>query len=278
MDNEASVYWIRLPEHNDIYTQGYVGVSKNWNGRLTYHLNESVKGTHPNNHLMYAINKTGWDNLIKEEVLAGEEDFCYEFEATLRPDKKIGWNIAPGGHRGPGWVAGRKKSKKSTAKQIATKAKNRAKFFEENKERLEEEERIRVEKHLADKEARRAEREKQRKLAREAKRLAERLAAEAAREAGLLSSLLLGAPICIECNTAPARKNGISKKDGRQLYQKMCNTCAKNTYVKSQKSDTCEECGFVCSHMCQMCLVDGNKTLCANCNALRLRENKVIYR
>jgi hypothetical protein len=38
----------------------------------------------------------------------------------MRTKKAIGWNIAPGGHRGPGWTKGNKKSKESISDQIIT--------------------------------------------------------------------------------------------------------------------------------------------------------------
>jgi hypothetical protein len=45
---EASVYWIRLPEHTDPLTEGYVGVSKNWKKRVRDHLDEVTNESHSN--------------------------------------------------------------------------------------------------------------------------------------------------------------------------------------------------------------------------------------
>jgi group I intron endonuclease len=99
---EAVIYWIRLPEHNDITCQGYVGVSKNFNRRITEHIKDIKSGKHKNPHLIYAVKKYGWENLIKEQFLSGDEKFCYEQENILRKNEKTGWNISRGGHRGPG--------------------------------------------------------------------------------------------------------------------------------------------------------------------------------
>lgn len=100
--NEAAVYWIRLPEHTDPLTEGYVGVSKNWVKRVRDHMEGIKKRSHTNTHFMNASLKYGVENLVADVILMGEEKFCYEVESSLRPKRKIGWNLAPGGHRGPG--------------------------------------------------------------------------------------------------------------------------------------------------------------------------------
>jgi hypothetical protein len=117
---EAALYWIRLPEHNDVLNQGYVGVSKNFDGRLKEHYRDIITKKHTNRHLMYAVEKYGWENLVKEPLLFGLESFCYQLERELRPHKGVGWNISPGGHRGPGRNIGppRKKDLKDSVCQI----------------------------------------------------------------------------------------------------------------------------------------------------------------
>jgi hypothetical protein len=101
MLKEAIIYWIRLPEHTDIATQGYVGVSKNPKSRWSQHLNAIQKKLHHNQHLTSAVSKYGWDNLVKETILQGDEEYCYTIENQYRPAKNIGWNIAAGGGRPP---------------------------------------------------------------------------------------------------------------------------------------------------------------------------------
>jgi len=90
------VYWIHTPEHTNIFEQGYVGVTGRFERRIWEH---SKLNTNP--HLGYAIQKHGWDNLIKEQVIIADEEYCLEMEAKLRPTESIGWNIVIGGGMPP---------------------------------------------------------------------------------------------------------------------------------------------------------------------------------
>ena len=92
----TSIYWIHHKDHTDMFSQGYVGVSKNIEARWFRHSRYS-----DNQHLKSAIKKYGWDNLVKEVVLIGEETYCYELETKIRPTRQIGWNIAEGGAKPP---------------------------------------------------------------------------------------------------------------------------------------------------------------------------------
>ena len=88
----VSVYWIRHKDHTDMFSQGYIGVSKNLKVRFSQHSrrNENIV-------LKRAIDKHGWDNLIKGVVLVSKSDYCLDIESKLRPVNNIGWNIAKGG-------------------------------------------------------------------------------------------------------------------------------------------------------------------------------------
>jgi len=55
-----SVYWIRCADHTDMMTQGYVGVSMDAERRWGEH-----QKSRQNQHFKFAIQKYGWDNLIK---------------------------------------------------------------------------------------------------------------------------------------------------------------------------------------------------------------------
>lgn len=92
----SSLYWIRCADHTDLMSQGYVGVSGEFKRRMYMHSKHNE-----NPHLRNAINKYGWDNLVKEEILIGTDEYCYEIEAKLRPQPNIGWNIAIGGGKPP---------------------------------------------------------------------------------------------------------------------------------------------------------------------------------
>ena len=90
------VYWIHSPEHTDIFTQGYVGISSNVKKRWYDHKNK------PSNvHLKNAINKYGWDNLIKQIILIANDSYCLLMETKLRSVEKIGWNVVAGGGKPP---------------------------------------------------------------------------------------------------------------------------------------------------------------------------------
>lgn len=92
-----SVYWIHSKDHTDIFRDGYIGVSNNTEKRFTKHKTHAKTGKHINPLFSNAVNKHGWDNLIKEVVLIAEKQYCLEIEAKLRPNKEIGWNLATGG-------------------------------------------------------------------------------------------------------------------------------------------------------------------------------------
>jgi group I intron endonuclease len=91
-----NLYWIRHQEHTDIFSQGYVGVSNNVKKRWYDH-----KTYTENTHLKHSIQKYGWDNLVKEVVLIGDDDYCLDIENKLRPNNRIGWNIIAGGGKPP---------------------------------------------------------------------------------------------------------------------------------------------------------------------------------
>jgi group I intron endonuclease len=89
---EYSIYWIHLPEHTDIKTQGYVGISNNPERRF----NEHCKGK--NSILSNAIKKYGSDRLVFEVVNSKLTlDEAKQLEYDFRPKMRMGWNIMTGG-------------------------------------------------------------------------------------------------------------------------------------------------------------------------------------
>ena len=102
----SSVYWIHRPEHTDMFSQGYIGVSNNT--KLRWREHETRTG---NLHLQRAIAKYSWDNLVKEVIVIADELYCLAVEFKLRSADKIGWNIVAGGGMPPHinvWNKGRK--------------------------------------------------------------------------------------------------------------------------------------------------------------------------
>ena len=92
----SSVYWIHRPEHTDMFSQGYIGVSNNT--KLRWREHETRTG---NAHLKRAIAKYSWDNLVKEVIVIADELYCLAVEFKLRSADKIGWNIVAGGGMPP---------------------------------------------------------------------------------------------------------------------------------------------------------------------------------
>ena len=80
----AVLYWVRLHDHTDIFTQGYVGVTPNFAKRMREH---KIKF------------KELWDKIVMETIIVAESAYCYSIEKKLRPLKNIGWNKAIGGFR-----------------------------------------------------------------------------------------------------------------------------------------------------------------------------------
>lgn len=90
------VYWIRLPEHADVSTEGYVGITKNLKERIRAHKKNRRKTI-----LTSAAKKYSWENFVVDVVyenLSLQE--ALSIEATLRPEQLIGWNCQRGGELG----------------------------------------------------------------------------------------------------------------------------------------------------------------------------------
>lgn len=96
----ASLYWIRRKEHKDIWSEGYIGITKQTVAiRFKSHINSFKAGRKGCDKLQAAFGKYGYENLIVETILDGVSlDFVAEMEKTLRPYPEIGWNIAVGGY------------------------------------------------------------------------------------------------------------------------------------------------------------------------------------
>ena len=93
---KSSVYWIHRPEHTDMFTQGYIGVSQDVSARFEQHRKKTQ-----NPHLTRSIQKYGWDNLIKQILLVGKKQYCLDIEKKLRSFKNTGWNLVIGGGQPP---------------------------------------------------------------------------------------------------------------------------------------------------------------------------------
>ena len=108
----TSVYWIRHKDHTDMFSQGYIGVSKSIDRRWSDH----EKGKTNSLHLKKAIKKYGWENLIKQVILVAEEKYCLNIEKQIRSKDKLGWNIVVGGGMPPN-QKGKKRSQETRLKK-----------------------------------------------------------------------------------------------------------------------------------------------------------------
>ena len=266
---QAAIYWIHLPQHVDFTTQGYIGVSKNYSKRLTDHLGQLLSEEHKNSHLTHAFNKYGWDNLIKEVILFGEESYCYQIEGEIRSTKNIGWNIAIGGRRGPGWPKGRKKDPETVKKGLDTRKNTYAKKLYQRS--------IIIAK----------EKEEKRKLKEDKKNAQLQLSLQQKEEKRKLKEDLRsqGRQLCPNCNNSPVAVNYI--RSGVRHYRNSCPGCIRKgkklkpepaAWQKSgyKKTERCEKCNFKFALPSQSVVfhVDGNlknnnwlnlKTVCLNC-------------
>lgn len=94
----AEVYWIRLPEHTDVLTQGYVGVTKNTaKSRFCGHLAYAKTSKGKSAIISNVVNKHGRKGLIVETLVICALDYAYDVERKLRPAPRIGWNLSEGG-------------------------------------------------------------------------------------------------------------------------------------------------------------------------------------
>lgn len=94
----AFVYWFHFKEHDDIKTQGYVGItSGKHRRRWREHKSSLLRGTHSNTYLQNIVNKYGFDALEFTVVCECTEEYAKELEEKLRPEPRIGWNLMKGG-------------------------------------------------------------------------------------------------------------------------------------------------------------------------------------
>lgn len=88
------VYWIHYKEHDDPYTQGYVGITNNLERRLSEHSAKHSKCHHVKNR----INN---DAIVSVLHHVESIDEAQKLEEKYRPVENIGWNICKGGGMPP---------------------------------------------------------------------------------------------------------------------------------------------------------------------------------
>lgn len=100
---QCYVYWIHLPEHTDMFSQGYIGITtQGVEERFKEHVALSkLSGV----ILSRAIKKHG-SSVIVKTVLIGSTEYCLDIEYKLRPSDRIGWNTVAGGGKPPVFTKG----------------------------------------------------------------------------------------------------------------------------------------------------------------------------
>ena len=293
---KAVLYWIHLQEHTDVAAQGYVGVSMDYLKRFAVHMKECESGVHPNTHLIHAYNKYGASSMLVDEIFSGNEGECYIRETKLRNTANIGWNVAPGGHRGPGRVKGSVAQQKVTANNLLKRKQREERiasgnltpddviFLAKKEEKrilhdLRKAERLQIK--LLEKKKKKEAREKAKKKLNEEKRQKKE------RDSSGAITKQKPRPRCANCKLSLAKQNGKSKY-GFTLWHKFCSDCAKAIYSDKHtlvKKLICDECKFEAKDKCQLDLMykDNNKdnkdadnllTLCANCSRLYRKNHR----
>ena len=93
------IYWIKHKNHKNITNEGYVGITDDFNQRMSSHKSYALSnGEYP---ISKAIKKYGWENLDKQIILEGDKEYCQMIEFKLRPKERIGWNLNIGGNIPP---------------------------------------------------------------------------------------------------------------------------------------------------------------------------------
>lgn len=93
----AEVYWIHLPQHTDMFSEGYIGyTSKTAAERFKFHLYK-MRAQKDNLPLYNAMRKYGESSIVLDVVCICDDAYGLWLENKLRPEPNTGWNSAAGG-------------------------------------------------------------------------------------------------------------------------------------------------------------------------------------
>ena len=96
------LYWIREAHHTDIFSEGYVGITQNFDYRVYQHISNAKNPNQWKNYRTVFRKALISGDFMSTIVLVGSRNYCLEVEEKLRPEWKIGWNLARGGSGGFG--------------------------------------------------------------------------------------------------------------------------------------------------------------------------------
>ncbi len=95
--NASVVYWAHLPEHDDMWKQGYIGITKQ---PVIHRWLDHIYKAKIDNQLIFARALNKYNNIVFDVIVVGQDrEYCERIEAQLRPDLNIGWNINIGGDK-----------------------------------------------------------------------------------------------------------------------------------------------------------------------------------
>jgi len=86
MSSTTYLYWLRLPEHTDPLSEGYIGISRNPDTRYKAHISNTGNFYLKRDTAVFSVLH---EYPTREDAFAAEEE--------MRPTSYIGWNRAPGG-------------------------------------------------------------------------------------------------------------------------------------------------------------------------------------
>lgn len=94
MNQKYTLYWIRLFNHTDIYSQGYVGITNNLANRMKQHFRASTRSK-----VSACIRRHSPENIVVDVIVSDlEHNQALILEEMVRPSEMIGWNVLKGGH------------------------------------------------------------------------------------------------------------------------------------------------------------------------------------
>lgn len=91
--NSCCVYWIHHISHQNIFEEGYIGISNNPKRRFQEHKLPQEQNT----HLKQALKKYPSEEIEWSIILVSDKEYCLDVEEKLRFKEQIGWNITKGG-------------------------------------------------------------------------------------------------------------------------------------------------------------------------------------
>lgn len=92
--NPHYLYWIKLKSHTDFLTEGYIGITYNFERRVLQH---KLKARSSVGKVYEILNKLPEEDVEFKVLVIGDEKYCRDLEYKLRPKPDIGWNSAQGG-------------------------------------------------------------------------------------------------------------------------------------------------------------------------------------